>query len=110
MSTNTVGETLCLSENMLNKAWRMKPLKKWQPDLEESEIIIPDSSVRTVLWTVRIPSESCKYENICLLLSEYTYRLDKASGVGLPKIPIHPIGYHDAESLLRWVSGRCEEF
>ncbi|PKU29140.1 glutamate hypothetical protein [Limosa lapponica baueri] len=32
---------------------------------------------------------------------EYTYRLDKASGVGLPKIPVHPIGYHDAESLLR---------
>ncbi|XP_010219832.1 PREDICTED: glutamate carboxypeptidase 2-like [Tinamus guttatus] len=32
---------------------------------------------------------------------EYTYRLDKDSGVGLPKIPVHPIGYHDAESLLR---------
>uniref|UniRef100_A0A8B9PCX5 glutamate carboxypeptidase II n=1 Tax=Apteryx owenii TaxID=8824 RepID=A0A8B9PCX5_APTOW len=34
---------------------------------------------------------------------EYTYRLDKASGIGLPKIPVHPIGYHDAESLLRKV-------
>uniref|UniRef100_A0A8D0FWG4 Glutamate carboxypeptidase 2 n=1 Tax=Strix occidentalis caurina TaxID=311401 RepID=A0A8D0FWG4_STROC len=34
---------------------------------------------------------------------EYTYRLDKASGVGLPKIPVHPIGYHDAELLLRKV-------
>nr|XP_009687398.1 PREDICTED: glutamate carboxypeptidase 2-like [Struthio camelus australis] len=32
---------------------------------------------------------------------EYTYRLDKASGIGLPKIPVHPIGYHDAELLLR---------
>ncbi|NWX49683.1 FOLH1 carboxypeptidase, partial [Steatornis caripensis] len=36
---------------------------------------------------------------------EYTYRLDKASGVGLPKIPVHPIGYHDAESLLRNMGG-----
>ncbi|XP_054256086.1 glutamate carboxypeptidase 2-like isoform X3 [Indicator indicator] len=34
---------------------------------------------------------------------EYTYRLAKARGVGLPKIPVHPIGYHDAESLLRKV-------
>ncbi|XP_053912906.1 glutamate carboxypeptidase 2 isoform X3 [Cuculus canorus] len=36
---------------------------------------------------------------------EYTYRLDKASGVGLPKIPVHPIGYHDAEVLLRNMGG-----
>ncbi|XP_035752991.1 putative N-acetylated-alpha-linked acidic dipeptidase [Egretta garzetta] len=36
---------------------------------------------------------------------EYTHRLDKASGVGLPKIPVHPIGYHDAESLLRNMGG-----
>uniref|UniRef100_A0A8B9F0U3 Glutamate carboxypeptidase 2 n=1 Tax=Amazona collaria TaxID=241587 RepID=A0A8B9F0U3_9PSIT len=34
---------------------------------------------------------------------EYTYRLDEASGVGLPKIPVHPVGYDDAESLLRKV-------
>ncbi|XP_068786631.1 putative N-acetylated-alpha-linked acidic dipeptidase isoform X3 [Struthio camelus] len=36
---------------------------------------------------------------------EYTYRLDKASGIGLPKIPVHPIGYHDAELLLRNMGG-----
>ncbi|XP_069739417.1 glutamate carboxypeptidase 2-like isoform X2 [Phaenicophaeus curvirostris] len=36
---------------------------------------------------------------------EYTYRLDKASGVGLPKIPVHPIGYHDAGVLLRNMGG-----
>ncbi|XP_010146402.1 PREDICTED: glutamate carboxypeptidase 2-like, partial [Eurypyga helias] len=36
---------------------------------------------------------------------EYTYRLDKASGVGLPRIPVHPIGYHDAETLLRNMGG-----
>ncbi|XP_064892269.1 putative N-acetylated-alpha-linked acidic dipeptidase [Columba livia] len=36
---------------------------------------------------------------------EYTYRLDKGSGVGLPKIPVHPIGYHDAEYLLRNMGG-----
>lgn len=79
----------------------MKSLEKCHPEFEESEMIIPDSSVMTVLWTVQSPSESCQYENICLLLSEYTYRLDKASGVGLPKIPVHPIGYDDAKSLLR---------
>ncbi|NWR34704.1 FOLH1 carboxypeptidase, partial [Tachuris rubrigastra] len=38
---------------------------------------------------------------------EYTYRLDKTSGVGLPKIPVHPIGYHDAESLLRNMGGHA---
>ncbi|XP_071288893.1 putative N-acetylated-alpha-linked acidic dipeptidase isoform X1 [Agelaius tricolor] len=36
---------------------------------------------------------------------EYMYRLNKTSGVGLPKIPVHPIGYHDAESLLRNMGG-----
>ncbi|XP_030125051.4 glutamate carboxypeptidase 2 isoform X4 [Taeniopygia guttata] len=38
---------------------------------------------------------------------EYAYRLDKTSGVGLPKIPVHPIGYHDAESLLRNMGGQA---
>ncbi|NXN49356.1 FOLH1 carboxypeptidase, partial [Rynchops niger] len=38
---------------------------------------------------------------------EYTYRLDKDSAVGLPKIPVHPIGYHDAESLLRNMGGHA---
>lgn len=64
-------------------------------------MIIPDSSVKTVLRIIQLLSETCKYESTCLLLSEYTYRLDKTSGVGLPKIPVHPIGYHDAETLLR---------
>uniref|UniRef100_A0A7N6FF85 Glutamate carboxypeptidase 2 n=1 Tax=Anabas testudineus TaxID=64144 RepID=A0A7N6FF85_ANATE len=27
---------------------------------------------------------------------EYTYRFDLVEGVGLPKIPVHPIGFHDA--------------
>ncbi|XP_019351949.1 N-acetylated-alpha-linked acidic dipeptidase 2 isoform X2 [Alligator mississippiensis] len=36
---------------------------------------------------------------------EYTYRYDEASGVGLPKIPVHPIGYHDADELLRNMGG-----
>ncbi|MEE6473031.1 hypothetical protein FKM82_009821 [Ascaphus truei] len=31
---------------------------------------------------------------------EYTYRYALQDGVGLPKIPVHPIGYHDAEILL----------
>ncbi|NXV14990.1 FOLH1 carboxypeptidase, partial [Cepphus grylle] len=38
---------------------------------------------------------------------EYTYRFDKDSAVGLPKIPVHPIGYHDAESLLRNMGGHA---
>uniref|UniRef100_A0A2K6Q269 N-acetylated-alpha-linked acidic dipeptidase 2 n=1 Tax=Rhinopithecus roxellana TaxID=61622 RepID=A0A2K6Q269_RHIRO len=34
---------------------------------------------------------------------EYTFRLDVEEGVGIPKIPVHPIGYNDAEILLRKV-------
>ncbi|KAM8923738.1 N-acetylated-alpha-linked acidic dipeptidase 2 isoform 2-T2 [Lycaon pictus] len=34
---------------------------------------------------------------------EYTFRLDVKEGVGIPKIPVHPIGYNDAEILLRKV-------
>uniref|UniRef100_A0A8D0GME5 Glutamate carboxypeptidase 2 n=1 Tax=Sphenodon punctatus TaxID=8508 RepID=A0A8D0GME5_SPHPU len=36
---------------------------------------------------------------------EYTYRYEEAQAVGLPKIPVHPIGYHDAEKLLRDIGG-----
>uniref|UniRef100_A0A8C0BNN7 PA domain-containing protein n=1 Tax=Buteo japonicus TaxID=224669 RepID=A0A8C0BNN7_9AVES len=32
---------------------------------------------------------------------EYTFRYKVNEGVGIPKIPVHPIGYHDAEVLLR---------
>ncbi|XP_066475532.1 N-acetylated-alpha-linked acidic dipeptidase 2-like isoform X2 [Tiliqua scincoides] len=32
---------------------------------------------------------------------EYTFRYEVDDGVGIPKIPVHPIGYHDAEILLR---------
>ncbi|XP_009422240.3 N-acetylated-alpha-linked acidic dipeptidase 2 isoform X6 [Pan troglodytes] len=34
---------------------------------------------------------------------EYTFRLDVEEGVGIPRIPVHPIGYNDAEILLRYV-------
>uniref|UniRef100_A0A8C5FR03 N-acetylated alpha-linked acidic dipeptidase 2 n=1 Tax=Gadus morhua TaxID=8049 RepID=A0A8C5FR03_GADMO len=34
---------------------------------------------------------------------EYTYRSNLEDGVGLPKIPVHPIGYHDAMHLLKKV-------
>ncbi|KAK2512937.1 N-acetylated-alpha-linked acidic dipeptidase 2 [Columba guinea] len=34
---------------------------------------------------------------------EYTFRYKVNEGVGIPKIPVHPIGYHDAEVLLRKV-------
>uniref|UniRef100_A0A8D2KYQ6 Aminopeptidase NAALADL1 n=1 Tax=Varanus komodoensis TaxID=61221 RepID=A0A8D2KYQ6_VARKO len=36
---------------------------------------------------------------------EYTFRYDTDEGVGIPKIPVHPIGYHDAEMLLRSMGG-----
>lgn len=34
-------------------------------------------------------------------LTEYTYRVSPKDGVGLPKIPVHPIGFHDAIHLLK---------
>ncbi|XP_072528216.1 N-acetylated-alpha-linked acidic dipeptidase 2 [Salminus brasiliensis] len=36
---------------------------------------------------------------------EYTYRPSLEEGVGLPKIPVHPIGYHDAVHLLKNMGG-----
>uniref|UniRef100_A0A3P9DUW8 N-acetylated alpha-linked acidic dipeptidase 2 n=1 Tax=Maylandia zebra TaxID=106582 RepID=A0A3P9DUW8_9CICH len=33
---------------------------------------------------------------------EYTYRFSPEDGVGLPKIPVHPIGFHDAFRLLKY--------
>ncbi|XP_048150474.1 N-acetylated-alpha-linked acidic dipeptidase 2-like isoform X2 [Corvus hawaiiensis] len=36
---------------------------------------------------------------------EYTFRYKFNEGVGIPKIPVHPIGYHDAEVLLRAMGG-----
>ncbi|KAJ8256757.1 hypothetical protein COCON_G00189090 [Conger conger] len=37
---------------------------------------------------------------------EYTYRLSIDKGVGLPNIPVHPIGYSDAVSLLKNMGGQ----
>ncbi|KAG9335275.1 hypothetical protein JZ751_005455 [Albula glossodonta] len=36
---------------------------------------------------------------------EYTYRLNVDQGVGLPKIPVHPVGYADAVHLLKNMGG-----
>ncbi|NXA48282.1 NALD2 dipeptidase, partial [Nothocercus julius] len=36
---------------------------------------------------------------------EYTFRYKVKEGVGIPNIPVHPIGYHDAEVLLRAMGG-----
>uniref|UniRef100_A0A8D0UDC0 N-acetylated-alpha-linked acidic dipeptidase 2 n=1 Tax=Sus scrofa TaxID=9823 RepID=A0A8D0UDC0_PIG len=36
---------------------------------------------------------------------EYTFRLDVEDGVGIPQIPVHPIGYNDAEIILRYLGG-----
>ena len=37
-----------------------------------------------------------------LISAEYTFRLDVEEGVGMPQIPVHPIGCNDAEVLLRY--------
>ncbi|XP_045930614.1 N-acetylated-alpha-linked acidic dipeptidase 2 isoform X3 [Micropterus dolomieu] len=37
---------------------------------------------------------------------EYTYRFSLDAGVGLPKIPVHPIGFQDAVHLLRKMGGQ----
>ncbi|XP_023557922.1 N-acetylated-alpha-linked acidic dipeptidase 2 isoform X4 [Octodon degus] len=34
---------------------------------------------------------------------EYTFRFNVEEAVGIPQIPVHPIGYNDAEILLRYV-------
>uniref|UniRef100_A0A8C9XYX5 Glutamate carboxypeptidase 2 n=1 Tax=Sander lucioperca TaxID=283035 RepID=A0A8C9XYX5_SANLU len=36
---------------------------------------------------------------------EYTYRFSLEDAVGLPKIPVHPIGFHDAIHLLKNMGG-----
>ncbi|XP_031200523.1 N-acetylated-alpha-linked acidic dipeptidase 2 isoform X2 [Mastomys coucha] len=36
---------------------------------------------------------------------EYTFRLPVEEAVGIPNIPVHPIGYNDAERLLRHLGG-----
>ncbi|KAG9470074.1 hypothetical protein GDO78_018948, partial [Eleutherodactylus coqui] len=36
---------------------------------------------------------------------EFMYRYKADEGVGLPSIPVHPIGYHDAEEILRLIAG-----
>lgn len=36
-------------------------------------------------------------------MTDYTYRLRPEDGVGLPKIPVHPVGYHDAVHLLKYI-------
>ncbi|XP_044059465.1 N-acetylated-alpha-linked acidic dipeptidase 2 isoform X3 [Siniperca chuatsi] len=37
---------------------------------------------------------------------EYTHRFSLKDGVGLPKIPVHPIGFHDAIHLLKNMGGQ----
>ncbi|XP_075707568.1 N-acetylated-alpha-linked acidic dipeptidase 2-like [Rhinoderma darwinii] len=36
---------------------------------------------------------------------DFMYRYKANEGVGLPSIPVHPIGYHDAEQILRLMGG-----
>ncbi|XP_069422745.1 glutamate carboxypeptidase 2 isoform X3 [Ovis canadensis] len=37
--------------------------------------------------------------------NEYAYRREMAEAVGLPNIPVHPIGYYDAQKLLERMGG-----
>ncbi|XP_069615346.1 N-acetylated-alpha-linked acidic dipeptidase 2 isoform X1 [Ranitomeya imitator] len=36
---------------------------------------------------------------------DFMYRYEADEGVGLPSIPVHPIGYHDAAQILRLIGG-----
>ncbi|XP_073425372.1 N-acetylated-alpha-linked acidic dipeptidase 2-like isoform X2 [Dendrobates tinctorius] len=36
---------------------------------------------------------------------DFMYRYEADDGVGLPSIPVHPIGYHDAAQILRLIGG-----
>nr|XP_060623135.1 N-acetylated-alpha-linked acidic dipeptidase 2-like [Anolis sagrei ordinatus] len=36
---------------------------------------------------------------------EYTFRYETKDGIGIPKIPVHPISYNDAEMLLQFMGG-----
>uniref|UniRef100_A0A452INP5 glutamate carboxypeptidase II n=1 Tax=Gopherus agassizii TaxID=38772 RepID=A0A452INP5_9SAUR len=58
---------------------------------------------RLELLNSRLPALS--KINTSLIPPEYTYRYEEARAVGLPKLPVHPIGYNDAEKLLRDMGG-----
>ncbi|XP_067322616.1 N-acetylated-alpha-linked acidic dipeptidase 2 isoform X2 [Anolis sagrei] len=36
---------------------------------------------------------------------EYTFRYETKDGIGIPKIPVHPVSYNDAEMLLQFMGG-----
>ena len=44
-------------------------------------------------------------ENYLLLVSANAYRYSEEN-VTLPKIPVHPIGFGDAEKFLEWVRSK----
>lgn len=62
---------------------------------------------KSVIVLQEIPAYLCLcilqwFSLIYLILAEYTFRLQVEEGVGIPNIPVHPIGYNDAEILLRY--------
>lgn len=57
--------------------------------------------LKSVSSLVKIAKNFAIKLTFCSGFSEYTFRYKVNEGVGIPKIPVHPIGYHDAEVLLR---------
>lgn len=56
--------------------------------------------LRSVSSLVKVTKNATNL-TFCSGFSEHTFRYKANEGVGIPKIPVHPIGYHDAEVLLR---------
>lgn len=60
----------------------------------------PAKGVKMCIISFRILSFTF-YKSDSAFLTDYTYRSRLEDGVGLPKIPVHPIGYYDAIHLLK---------
>lgn len=58
------------------------------------------NQLKSVSSLVKVAKNAIKL-TFCSDFPEYTFRYKVNEGVGVPKIPVHPIGYHDAEVLLR---------
>ena len=64
----------------------------------------PLTPLYPALGIIQISSKETIYINILLMIKESAYRLSEAEAP-LPKIPVQPIGYDEAEVLLRAISG-----
>lgn len=57
-------------------------------------------NVFNLIYREHFERDSIFIRSMFNLFSEYAYRREIAEAVGLPSIPVHPIGYYDAQKLL----------